>query len=186
MEEVKTPEKEKEVKPNEESKPLENHRETIEITEDTSLKIKKKICLKELRKKIDEFGPWSINKTEFAEKYFINWHTIDRWFNGIIRSLSQDSNENISRKGEKMIDNHLKRLEEIAETSGDKEKIAAITASFKGLDTLGNWLERFGRKQKIAEKLEVSGNIAVGSAEHLQKIWEETNAESKSDHDSGH
>lgn len=177
MSELKSKDIEKEVKP----KQAKNSRKTQEISKNTPLKIKKIACLKKMRELIESYGPWSINKSELERTYFVDWNTINSWFNGILKSLDAESIDNISRKGEKMIENHMKRLEGIAEDSSDKERISAITASFKGLETLGNWLERFGRKQKVAEKLDISGNMAIGSAEHMRKIWEETNAESKSD-----
>lgn len=155
MGELKSKEVEKEVKPKKVYKP----RKSRETTKDTPLKIKRARCIREIHKILEDLGPWSINISDLSKQFFVRWETVKGWFNGILKSLDAESIDNISRKGEMMIDGHLKRLEDIAETGDDKDRVAATRASFKGLDTLGNWLERFGRKQKVADKLEVSGKL---------------------------
>ena len=155
MAEVKTPDTHKEEK----SGPAVKRIKTGETSKDTPLKIKKLRCIKKMRQIMEDQGPWSINISDISKEFFVKWESAKGWFDGILKSLDAESIDNISRKGEIMIENHLKRLEGIAENCPAKERIAAMNASFKGLETLGNWLERFGRKEKMADKIDISGGL---------------------------
>jgi len=152
-------EKESKVIEKEEKKPkisTKKDRKTGETTKDTPVCIKRRRCIIEIRETIEDLGPWSVNKSELARKYYVNWHTVDGWMKGVLKSLNRESLENISSMGEKLITKSLKELESLILRGKSRDRISAIATMNKTLDSLRSWLESFGRKNKVAEKIDIN------------------------------
>ena len=137
---------------------------------------KKAECLQEIKNIIELIGPWSINKQELAKKHKLGWHTVERIEKNLFDTMTPESLDQVSKRMEaslKKIAKHCERT--IADpTARLPEKNQAAQIFNSTIASYTKFLEDWGRKIKVAERVE----IAVDNEEELMR---EAAKKSKSD-----
>lgn len=156
----------------------------MDITKDTHPKIRKEECIKEMKKIIEVIGPHAVPRNQMAEKYFFQWHTIDKWLNSLIGAVPKEQIDIIGSKAEQAIDKAIKECSMIIATPGIKasDKTAALNTLNQTLKTQVELLEAYGRKIKVPEKLEIKQAsiakvILEGGENAVRRILESIDAE---------
>ena len=130
------------------------------FTEDQHPKMRKERCLEEMQEIMDLIGPNSVNKSYFARKYHFNRRTIDKWYVSLIMSVPKEQIDLIATKAEQSIQKAIKHCEEvISASSNTRDRIMAIGVLNQTVKTQVELLEAYGRKAKVEERLNVSGNL---------------------------
>lgn len=133
----------------------------MDITKDTHPKIRKAECIKEMQNIIEMIGPHAVPRNQMVKRYFFDWHTIDKWLNSLIGAVPKEQIDFIGSKAEQAIDKAIRDCTMIIATPGLKpsDKTGALSTLNQILKTQVELLEAYGRKAKVEERLNVSGNL---------------------------
>ena len=143
-----------------------------DITKDTHPKIRKEECIKEMKKIMEIVGPHAVPRNQMAEKYFFQWHTINKWLNSLIGAVPKEQIDIIGSKAEQAIDRAIKECMMIIVTPGIRtsDKTAALSTLNQTLKTQVELLEAYGRKVKVPERIEVKQLRLIAVSNLLRRI----------------
>ena len=127
---------------------------------------KKEQFYPKLKTLIQEFGEWEVNILALSREWNIPQTTVHRWKEQIVKELGPlDLNEfgrNIQLTGL----SNIKLCQRLIRTNTGRDKLLAMRAYNETVEKYTNFLESFGYKEKVAEKLIHDTNLN----------WEDFNA----------
>lgn len=115
-----------------------------------------------IKRVIEEYGLWNINKTSLAKQFNVNINTIYNDIRLLVEQLQKDSIQETGFNLRMMYRNIDKRLQKaLAEEKNPlkQARIADVLSNSAERET--RVLEAFGFKEKVAEKVE-SKNVTLG------------------------
>lgn len=126
-------------------------------------KIRRNQCLKEMLFIIEQIGPWNINCLELSKKYDFDWETIRRWYNRLILSVKPEEVKNIKIMAENSLTKNLEYLERVRADPKlpHKDRMRATDGIANNVEKLTKFLQEVGRIEKVADKLEHSGEAGI-------------------------
>jgi hypothetical protein len=146
--------------------------------------LRRRMCLEEMRKTINQIGPWSINKSNLARKYHFQRWTIDKWFRHLMKDIPPERIEVITNMGMATIQRSLSTCERIIanKDSSSMSKLKAVEKMNDTLKLMAPYMEAFNLKGKVAEEhIVVTANLDLNrvleiarlKAERIKKAQEE-------------
>ena len=130
---------------------------------------------KELKKRIETIGLWNINKTEFAKEFGISTQMVYKDIDKIIKHTKPTKIGEINLALNSTFKKCIAQCQRILidPRSTKEEKLKAIDTFNKTAKQYTDFLESFGLKDKIADKLKVDGQVVQYTPEYFQKVYEE-------------
>jgi hypothetical protein len=127
------------------------------ITSNMDQKERKKLCIEEIKMIMEGIGPNCVNREQLRKKYHFDWHSVDKWYKGLLSSTPKDEISIIASKAELSLYKALERCELIiaSPTTTTRDKLTAIGMLNDTLKTQVAILEAYGRKAKTIEKIEI-------------------------------
>ena len=126
----------------------------------------------ELRRIIEEIGLWNVNKTALAKKFGVTESQIRSDIKKIIKKIPADKLREPAWEFFHAYKKAQKELRKIIVQGNTKEKIMAIRELINLGDKFTKLLEDYGLKDKIAEKIEIKGDInAMIEGARESKKW---------------
>ncbi len=111
---------------------------------------------------IQKVGPFSVPVKKIAEKYEVDPRTIRKDREILIKKMDFSKVENTGKQILTTLRNNLSMAEELRVSSSGKDKLGAITVLNQTAQTFTDLLEKYGFKERLADKLEHStGNEGV-------------------------
>jgi len=135
----------------------------IVYTKEINPKLRKEECIGEIKEIINSIGANSVNRNYLAKKYVFDWHTVNGWINSILMATPQEEISLIATKAEQTILKALARCEKIISDpeTNTRDKISAINAMNDTLKVQKDILEAYGRKLKVADKVNMNIDGAI-------------------------
>lgn len=147
----------------------------IEAKEPQNEKQKREQLRAQLQQKIDEEGAWNINFHKLSRDWHLPSRTIANWKEQYIKKKGQ---LDLKKLGDNLIPAMIQNIKiseqdrHNAKTIGDRSK--AINTMNNTVEKLTDFLEKYGYKQKVADKVEHLGaNIVLhidGDANKYPKV----------------
>ena len=126
----------------------------------------------ELRRIIEEIGLWNVNKTALAKKFGVTESQIRSDIKKIIKKIPADKLREPAWEFFHAYKKAQKELRKIIVQGNTKEKIMAIRELINLGDKFTKLLEDYDLKDKIAEKIEIKGDInAMIEGARESKKW---------------
>ena len=124
-------------------------------------KVRKRQCLKEMTDTIAKIGPWNINKLDLSKKYEFKWDTIDRWYNHLLRNIRPEDVKNLKIMAENTLTKNLEYCEKVRANPeiSDRDRLRAAQVANDTTEHLIKFLQEVGRLEKVADKVEHSGQV---------------------------
>ena len=146
---------------------------------ESDLKKRKEKYYPELKKLIEAFGEWEVNVLQLSKEWDVPQSTLDRWKTQVVEDIGPMDFKEAGRNMSMIAKHNIKWLKrEIMNNDRTfEEKLKAIKELRESNKSFMDLGEQYGGKDKIAEKIEVKGDIE--GLEDLQKIYEETIAKNK-------
>ena len=155
-------------------------------SENTALSLPKAVrrreCLREMREAIENDGPWTINRTFFAEKYGFDRNTTARWYDNLSKSIRYSGIIPIRNRSIDSLCRDIGICERIINDPNTNSflQLKAMERQESLFKTLNALLEAYGLKEKRAETtvpiLSLDLNrvleIAKAKAERMKKAQE--------------
>ena len=137
-------------------------------TEQKTKKERRKECVIEIKDTIRLLGAWSVNRLSLSKKYEVEWRTVDSWFRQCLQDIPREAVQNIKVMGETGIKKSMMTCERIISDpeSSRSEKLKAIGIMNETLKHFTTFLEDYGDKKRVAEKISIDG---LGD---LMSCWE--------------
>lgn len=111
---------------------------------------------------IERIGFWNLNVTVFGKKYNIPRATVERWKLDYIDKVGIPKIKTLGKELNLNNQALMKQLVRIAMSSNDdRTKILATNSYFSSQEKYTEFLERFGYKEKEAEKPDMPEKIEV-------------------------
>lgn len=168
------------------------------VTENKEIKPKTKytprkqnnLAREELHRMIKSLGFWNIVDTVAAERisdklgFDVKRTTISRWKNDYIRKYGIPMVEEYSKQMNVNAQTALQEVMKLVKTKDTRIRIKAINCYFKSMESYTRFLEQFGWKEKIADRLEVKGaqvNFNINDPENHYPILNDMKDEPKAE-----
>lgn len=144
----------------------------------------KKPTNRELRNEVfnlcDSLGFWNVRPSETAKKLGVTQQSASRWR---LQYVEKFGIPNIERMGKELNVNlkpALKELMKIVKLGNTSQKIQAVRALFESVEKFTKFLENFGYKEKVAEKIDMGGvEFKITGIKDTYPDVEEENKEEK-------
>jgi len=121
------------------------------------MKWRKKDNYERLKKLIIEFGEWDINISQLAKEWSIPRSSIQRWKEEIVEELGPINLSKVGRNIGITMQSNLRLCHRLIRKANlTKDKVSAIKAYNDTVNTVTDFLEKYGYKDKVAEKLDIS------------------------------
>lgn len=137
-------------------------------------KVSKTAQNKKLKEQVEELcsrlGFWNVSPSEIAKKLSTSQQNVSRWK---LQWIEKNGIPQIKRYSKELSANAQSALQElmkIAKIGDNKTKIQAIAAYFNGMKSYTEFLEAYGFKNKVADKLEIEGSVKPLD---IHKLYEE-------------
>jgi hypothetical protein len=134
-----------------------------------------KISNAELRKKVfelcDRLGFWNVRPVETAKQLGTAHQNVSRWKQQYIEKYGIPDIQKVGKELNVNSQTALKELILIMKSGKSNHKVQAAKAYFESVEKFTKFLESFGYKEKIAEKLDLSGSMSLH--EEFAKRYEE-------------
>lgn len=118
---------------------------------------------------IEEMGEWSIPYRKLSEEWKVSIPTIRRWKTEIIDEIGKID---LTKKAENIrlcMESNVRLCQRtIRESNEVRDKMSAVRGFNDTVDTYTRFLESYGYKEKVADKIEL--NSKQKDLERLQKI----------------
>jgi len=126
-------------------------------TDELPKSIRKQNCLKEIEDTINLIGP-NPNITQIAKKYGFAWNTVRDWTRKIFLGRMKEPIDLIAHKAEESLANGLRFCERMIVNPNidDDTKLTALRIMLDFLKGQAEILERYGRKPKATDNLNVT------------------------------
>ena len=123
-----------------------------------------------LKRMAEELGPWNIHIRELARKWDIPKSSLHNMYNKILKELPLFDLEKTGTNIDTCLVSNIKLLQrELRDSSTTKrDRAQLIRAHNDTIKTYIDFAERFGKKEKVAEKIEVNGYLA--EAERIKRM----------------
>lgn len=143
--------------------------------------LNRRLCLQEMKNVITQIGPTNINKNYYSKRYGRKWRTIDTWFTNLLNEIPVENVANIRVIGDNAMRQNLAVCERILMNAElrPSERLMAIRTRNDTIDKYTKFLEAYGLKEKIADKLEVDGMLDVQRLMSIAQKKEEEPEETK-------
>lgn len=131
--------------------------------------VRKKICLQEIKDTIEILGVWAPNKSALSRKYNFNRESIRVWTELIIKNIKFEDLHTVTVdfiSSYKRITSQQKRIL-ASQDSTASEKQEASRIILLAFEKYTDFLERYGYKEKIAEKHTVEVTETIRKQELL-------------------
>jgi hypothetical protein len=106
-------------------------------------------------------GIWSHTYKEFAEEFGVSITQIYKDFNFIFNHIPKEELEILKGKLKLIHEQNLKALEPLLRDSNKNIRLRAIEQRGKEIERYTKFLEAWGLKEKIAEKIEHTGKLHI-------------------------
>jgi len=128
---------------------------------------KKEEYYPKLKTLIEEFGEWEVNINQLSREWAIPHSTIQKWKDLIVEELGPLDLNNFGRNIQLTGLSNIKLCQRLIRSAQSPNgQLMAIKVSNETVKSYTDFLEAYGYKKKVADKLETSGNIS----------WEDFNA----------
>ena len=127
------------------------------------LSVRKNNCISEMKDIMRLIGFWNVNKTQLARKHNVDFRSVDNWFTNLLSHIPPEKVGNIKIMGENSIKQAMAVCERILADphSRTKEKLDAVNGLNDTLKHYTVFLEQYGMKPKIAESIDITGNLDI-------------------------
>lgn len=99
---------------------------------------------------------------QLATKYEVSRQAISKYLKIVYANIPEEDIQNIRVKIQVMFDRIFREVNKLMATAKTtKEKNSAIRLMLDCMDKFQEFLESFGIKQKVADKLEIEANISI-------------------------
>lgn len=123
---------------------------------------------REILKLVKEFGPWNINGETLSRKYGVSRQQISRDLKYVMDKIKPEDVGGIVKclnigyeKAIKVCLTEMNRADNAQPLDAAKVRISAAKAIADVTQKYADFLERFGIKEKVADKVEMTGDVKI-------------------------
>ena len=123
---------------------------------------------REILKLVKEFGPWNINGDTLSRKYGVSRQQISRDLKYVMNQIKPEDVGGIVKclnigyeKAIKVCLTEMNRADNAQPLDAAKVRISAAKAIADVTQKYADFLERFGIKEKVADKVEMTGDVKI-------------------------
>jgi len=130
------------------------------------LAIRKGEYYPKLNKLIEELGEWNINQSDLSREWNIPTTTIHRWTKQIVDQMDAIDLTEVGRNIKSGFLHNIKVCQRLILSEDKATRVAGIRTFNDTADHLNRFMENFGYKEKVAEKIENLGapiNIQINN-----------------------
>ena len=115
----------------------------------------------ELLRLIKDLGLWNLHYPTLASKYGVSHQQISKDIHKILRSVQPESVDRIGQIIEFSYQKSMKECQKLQNHESPLIRLHAVRASNDTNQKYKDFLENWGRKEKIADKIEHQGGISI-------------------------
>jgi len=134
-------------------------------------KVKKKAIFDELTELVESGQIMGVTQKQLSIKFGVKRETIARHLKKVYSVIPDEDIHHTKVKIKVMFDRLFREAQKMLITSKDnKERAEAMKLLLIMMDKFTDFLERFGIKEKVAEKHEIQGELLIANMDYLSNI----------------